>query len=72
MEEYIKTLLEQVRCKKAHSMIEEEIRGHIEEQTEANIASGMTEEEAIKEAVKDMGSPVDILVFGEQHLWCQF
>ena len=59
MEEYIKTLLEQVRCKKAHSMIEEEIRGHIEEQTEANIASGMTEEEAIKEAVKDMGSPVE-------------
>ena len=45
MEEYIKTLLEQVRCKKAHSMIEEEIRGHIEEQTEVNIASGMTEKE---------------------------
>lgn len=28
MEEYIKTLLEQVRCKKAHALIEGEIRVH--------------------------------------------
>lgn len=59
MEEYIKTLLEQVRCKKAHSLIEDEIRGHIEDQTEANLAAGMSEDEAVKEAVKDMGSPVE-------------
>lgn len=59
MENYIKTLLEQVRCKKAHSYIEEEIRGHIEEQIQTNISMGMTREEAIEEAVLDMGSPVE-------------
>lgn len=32
MEDYIKTLLEQVRCQKAHPAIERELRGHIEEQ----------------------------------------
>ena len=28
MEEYLKTLLEQIRCKKAHASIYHEIRGH--------------------------------------------
>ena len=43
MEEYLKTLLEQIRCKKACPMIEEEIRSHIEEQVRANMAEGMNE-----------------------------
>lgn len=60
MEEYLKTLLEQVRCKKAHPYISEEIRAHMEDQTEANVASGMTQEEAMEEAVRDMGSPVEV------------
>ena len=59
MEEYIKTLLGQVRCKKAHVLIEDEIRGHMEEQTEANIAAGMSREEAVKAAVNDMGDAVE-------------
>lgn len=59
MEEYLKTLLEQVRCKKAHPMIEKEVRGHIEEQREANRAAGMKEEEALRLAVLDMGDPVE-------------
>lgn len=59
MEEYIKTLLEQVRCKKAHALIEGEIRGHLEEQVEANLAEGMPEEEAVKAAVNDMGDAVE-------------
>lgn len=59
MEEYLKVLLEQVRCKKAHPFIEEEIRGHMEEQIADNIAFGMTEEEAEKAAIADMGSPVE-------------
>lgn len=59
MEEYIKTLLEQVRCKKAHTLIEDEIGGHIEEQAEANIADGMSKEEAVRAAVKDMGDAVE-------------
>ena len=41
MEEYLKTLLEQIRCKKAHASIYHEIRGHIEEQVADNIAEGL-------------------------------
>lgn len=59
MEEYLKTLLEQIRCKKACPMIEEEIRSHIEEQARANMEEGMNEEEAMEEAVLDMGDPVE-------------
>lgn len=59
MEEYLKVLLEQIRCKKAHPMIEEEIRTHIEEQAGANMEAGMEKEQALKEAVLDMGDPVE-------------
>lgn len=59
MEEYIKNMLEQIRCKKAHAMIEKEIRSHMEEQMEANVACGMNIETAEKLAVKDMGDPVE-------------
>ncbi|WP_242834416.1 permease prefix domain 1-containing protein [Butyrivibrio sp. FC2001] len=41
MEEYIKKLLEQVRFKKAHRGIAEEIIAHIEDQIEDNMAAGM-------------------------------
>ena len=47
MEEYLKTLLEQIRCKKAHASIYHEIRGHIEEQVADNIAEGMSKDEMI-------------------------
>ena len=60
MEEYIKLLLEQIRCKKAHPYIKEEIEGHIEEQIAENIRFGMSKEEAEKAAVEDMGSPVEV------------
>ena len=59
MEEYLKLLLEQVRCKKAHSMIREELKNHMEDQIEANRAAGMSQEEAEQAAVADMGSPVE-------------
>lgn len=60
MEAYIKLLLEQIRCKKAHPYIREELQGHVEEQTQANMALGMSKEEALEAAVKDMGSPVEV------------
>ncbi|MBQ7776013.1 MAG: FtsW/RodA/SpoVE family cell cycle protein [Lachnospiraceae bacterium] len=60
MEEYMKTLLEQIRCKKVHPYIREELQGHIEEQTAENMSQGMTKEEAEAAAVKDMGSPVEV------------
>ena len=56
MEEYLEKLLAQIRCKKARPYIAEEIRGHIESQIEDNIVSGMTDQEAEKNAVADMGN----------------
>ena len=57
MEEYLKTLLEQIRCKKARNVVEEEIRGHLEEQIEEYQMAGMDPKEAEKAAVLDMGDP---------------
>ncbi|MDO4941921.1 MAG: FtsW/RodA/SpoVE family cell cycle protein [Lachnospiraceae bacterium] len=59
MEEYLRLLLEQVRCKKAHALIEDEIRAHMEDQIEDNIANGMQKEMAEMAAVRDMGDPVE-------------
>ena len=60
MEEYLKLLMEQIRCKKAQPYIRQEIQGHIEDQIEANLMDGMTKEDAEKAAVKDMGNPVEV------------
>lgn len=59
MEAYLKVLMEQIGCKKAHPYIREEIKGHIEAQMEDNMLAGMSKEEAEKAAVEDMGSPVE-------------
>lgn len=59
MEEYLKALLEQIRCKKARPAIERELRNHMEEQVSANRAEGMEEEEALRRAIEDMGDPVE-------------
>ena len=59
MEEYMRILMEQIRCKKALPYIKEEIQGHIEAQIEDNMAAGMSREKAEKAAVEDMGSPVE-------------
>lgn len=59
MEEYLKILLEQIRCKKARPYIRQELQDHMEDQIEENIQSGMDFERAEKEAVKDMGDPVE-------------
>ena len=58
MEEYLETLLEQIRCKKAHDLVRREIEGHMEEQISENMAEGMTRKEAVEAAVKVMGDPV--------------
>lgn len=59
MREYLDTLSEQIRCKKARPMIVEEIEQHIEDQAEAYRAGGMEEKEALQKAVKEMGDPVE-------------
>lgn len=59
MNEYLKVLLDQIRCKKARPYIRQELQDHLEDQIEANIHAGMNYERAEKEAVKDMGDPVE-------------
>lgn len=60
MENYIKALLAQIRCQKAHPMIEEEFRTHIQEQILENVQNGMEQVEAEKHAVHDMGDPIAV------------
>ena len=59
MEEYLKKVMEQIRCKKVHSYIERELRDHMEDQIQVNVSDGMSQEEAVAAAVKDMGDPVE-------------
>lgn len=60
MEKYLQAVLEQIRCKKVHPYIREELMGHIQDQMEDNRKSGMSEKEAEEAAVRDMGDPVEI------------
>lgn len=60
MEKYLQAVLEQIRCKKVHPYIREELMGHIQDQIEDNRKSGMSEKEAEEAAVRDMGNPVEI------------
>ena len=59
MDEYLKTLLEQIRCKKARPYIRQELQDHIEDQIAENMHAGMDRERAEKEDVRDMGDPVE-------------
>ncbi len=59
MEEYLKLLLEQIRCKKAHLHIKEELQTHMEEQIADNMEKGMDWKQAEEAAVRDMGDPVE-------------
>lgn len=59
MREYLDTVSEQIRCKKARPMIVEEMKAHIEDQAEAFQREGMGEEKAIAMAVLEMGDPVE-------------
>lgn len=62
-EEYLNKLISQIRYKKTHEPIREEIEAHIEDQTEAYEMDGLSYEEALEAAVAEMGDPV--LVGGE-------
>lgn len=57
--EYMASLTEQIHDMRAKRLVEAEIENHIEEQTECYEAEGMCREEAIKEAVRQMGNPVE-------------
>ena len=59
MEEYMRMLLEQIRCRQAREMVGEEIRNHIADQAQANEQAGMEKGQALEAAVRDMGDPVE-------------
>lgn len=59
MEEYLKAVIEQIRCKNVRPYVERELRDHLEDQINDNIASGMDKDEAVRAAVKDMGDPIE-------------
>ena len=55
---YIAQVCEQVRWKKAHDVVSEELLAHIEDQAEVYREEGYTEDEAEYLAVEQMGDPV--------------
>ena len=58
VEEYIRIVTGQIRCKKARELVSDEIRAHIEDQVFAYEEEGIEKERAVEKAVKDMGDPV--------------
>lgn len=60
MEEFIKTLTEQMRCAKARDGVARELANHITDQADAYEQSGMEHEKAVAAAVHEMGDPVEI------------
>lgn len=58
LHEYMDTLRQQIRCKQARTLVEGEIISHIEDQKAEYEAAGMSAGEAEREAVRQMGDPV--------------
>lgn len=58
-EEYLAMMTEQIRCKRARDAVAEEVRQHIEDQTDAFLAEGMEPEDAEAAAVREMGDPIE-------------
>ncbi len=46
MDEYLKSLLEQIRCTKARPYIKQELQDHMEDQIAENMKAGMDREQA--------------------------
>ncbi len=59
-EKYIKSVIEQIRSKKARDNIADELLNHINEQKQDYIDCGMEEKEAEEKAIIDMGDPIDV------------
>ena len=60
IKEYINKVCEQIRWKKAHCVIAEEIENHITDQRDAYISKGTDEEVATEQAIKEMGDPIQV------------
>ncbi len=60
MEEFLKTITDQIRCVKARDGVAREIKDHILDQAAAYEKSGDDHSAALEKAVRDMGDPVEI------------
>lgn len=60
IKEYGKTVCNQIRWKKAHFIVSEEIENHIIDQRDAYISSGDDESTATDKAILQMGDPVTV------------
>ncbi len=58
LEGYLKTVCQQIRWKKAHGVISEELENHIIDQKNAFVSEGFTEENAMDKAIEEMGDPI--------------
>ena len=58
--EYIKTVCEQIRWKKAHPSVAKELTDHMADQKDTYLKQGMNESSAEAEAVRQMGDPVTV------------
>ena len=52
---FLETVDEQIACRLCHAEINEELRGHIEDKVEDYRGYGLSEEEALGRAIRDMG-----------------
>ena len=55
---FLRTVCEQIRWKKAHNTVSEEIRNHVIDQKNAFMDGGLDEKTAVDRAIKEMGDPV--------------
>lgn len=60
IDSFLKTVQEQIRCKKARETATAEIREHLEEERAFLLQSGIDDPEATEKAIREMGDPVDI------------
>ncbi|MCI9502253.1 MAG: FtsW/RodA/SpoVE family cell cycle protein [Hungatella sp.] len=58
MDKYLDMVSAQIRDNRARAMAVKELRDHMEDQAAACEAEGMTREEAVREAARQMGDPV--------------
>lgn len=56
--EYLSSVEEQIRCRQVKSFVREELEAHMEDQKEAYMLEGKSEEEAELLAVQQMGDPI--------------
>lgn len=58
--DYLKLLTKQIADKHTRFLVEKELQDHIDDQMEAYISEGMSKEDALKEAVIQMGEPTQV------------